>query len=610
MSLEKNGKYQKLDIITLKFVLYIVLALGITELIVSYYNGYMISYDLSRKIFSQAIDNVHQVNSEIIAREFSNIKVASEFYSRLDINEYRDELWSYSSTFLLHEDILQSVFYAKVNGDFIQAAKSDDGAIITRYIDSKQPNDDWWYFRGENLELTRKEKRNDSYNPLHEPWFIEAKKTGRFGRTKLYKFYTTSTVGLALYNPIYKSDTLVGVVGMNINSTTIKNGLIPQKFSKNSRFLVCNHENRILLTDHGKTLNRLVDIDELDDEILVKAFKSYSVETDEFTHFKFNGRNFLVDRFPIIENAEVLDLLIVIPESDILAPVYTQMLFGIVIIVIVLILALIYSFFLSKKISEPINLLSVQMDYLKDFRLDNIEEVRTNILEVHNISESLMSAVSGLQSFKKYLPRELVNTLLTNGNEADVGGEMRKLTIMFTDIKDFSTISETISPAHLTTHLSEYLEIMTDIISEHGGTVDKFLGDGILAFWGAPKKLPNCEEQACLAAIKCQQELRKVNTFWAASGDPEMITRIGIHSGEVTVGNIGTNRKLEYTVVGDVVNVASRIEGINKDLGTDILISEDVYKDVKGKFNCNYMRNSKIRGRQGFLKLYELEDTL
>lgn len=177
---------------------------------------------------------------------------------------------------------------------------------------------------------------------------------------------------------------------------------------------------------------------------------------------------------------------------------------------------------------------------------------------------------------------------------------------MFTDIRNFSTLSENISPEELTEHLSEYLGLMSDIILKYNGTIDKYMGDGILAFWGAPKDQENSPELACKAAIDCQKALSIANKKWIRNNRPEMFTRVGIHTGDVVVGNIGTDRKLEYSIIGDAVNVASRIEGVNKKFATKILISEDTQDEVKNIFSTRYITDTKVKGRDKTVKLYEL----
>src|SRR5262249_23515961 len=154
--------------------------------------------------------------------------------------------------------------------------------------------------------------------------------------------------------------------------------------------------------------------------------------------------------------------------------------------------------------------------------------------------------------------------------EARISGQRRELTILFSDIKDFTSISEALRPAEIAAQLSEYLNSVTEAIVEESGTVDKYIGDAVMAFWGAPLELKNHAAAACRAALRAQKRIKELNASWAAEGRPAFCTRIGINTGEVIVGNMGSEQRLNYTVIGDPVNLASRLEGINKNYGTRI----------------------------------------
>ncbi|RZI76740.1 MAG: adenylate/guanylate cyclase domain-containing protein, partial [Variovorax sp.] len=140
----------------------------------------------------------------------------------------------------------------------------------------------------------------------------------------------------------------------------------------------------------------------------------------------------------------------------------------------------------------------------------------------------------------------------------------------------------------------------------HGGTVDKFIGDGIMVLWGAPTELDDAEHKACVAALELHDELDALNARWAARGLHPFRTRIGIHTGVAVVGVLGSNDRLSYTAFGDAINVASRIEGINKELGTRVLISEATFEGLRGRLRTRRVEEVELRGRQTKLVLYEL----
>ena len=175
--------------------------------------------------------------------------------------------------------------------------------------------------------------------------------------------------------------------------------------------------------------------------------------------------------------------------------------------------------------------------------------------------------------FALYVPPDVVKALMAHPEQAGLGGDTRHLTVMFCDLRGFTTLSSELSPAEITAVLNRYFTRMTDAIFAHGGTVDKFIGDAVMAFWGAP--LPDAEQErhAVLAAQAMRASLAEMNVELAAQDKPPLRLGIGIHSGEALVGNMGAESRLSYTAIGDTVNVASRLEGANKAFGTEIMLS-------------------------------------
>jgi adenylate cyclase len=213
---------------------------------------------------------------------------------------------------------------------------------------------------------------------------------------------------------------------------------------------------------------------------------------------------------------------------------------------------------------------------------------------------------TSLRSFRKYVPADLVALLMASGQEAELGGERRSLTIYFSDIANFTSISESMDPEKLVDHLGEYLQVLSDQILATGGTVDKYIGDAIMAIWGAPLERPDHALAACTAALRNQQALSELCARWTKEGKPPLQARIGIHTGEAVVGNIGSSNRMNYTVIGDTVNLASRLEGLNKFYGTQILISEATYEHAKAGIVARPLDWVAVKGKQGAVLVYEL----
>ncbi|MCI5143966.1 MAG: adenylate/guanylate cyclase domain-containing protein [Candidatus Electrothrix sp. AR3] len=210
-------------------------------------------------------------------------------------------------------------------------------------------------------------------------------------------------------------------------------------------------------------------------------------------------------------------------------------------------------------------------------------------------------------TFSQYLAPTVVEELLKNQDRLVLDGEERNLTILFSDIRNFTRMAEKMSPDDLCTFLNEYLTPMTGAIMERRGTVDKFIGDAIMAFWNAPLTTPDHVRQACNCALKMLQELKKLNETWQKQGIATTSIGIGIHCGVARVGNMGSRQRFEYTVIGDAVNLASRLEGVNKIYGTEILVSGSVYAVLKkGNFVFRRIDTVRVLGKREPVALYQL----
>jgi len=223
-----------------------------------------------------------------------------------------------------------------------------------------------------------------------------------------------------------------------------------------------------------------------------------------------------------------------------------------------------------------------------------------------DMRDSFEGMRQGLKNFKRYVPADLVAQLINENLDAGLGGEVRPLTIFFSDIADFTTISEQKTPEELVADLSQYFEISSKSILERRGTIDKYIGDSVMAFWGAPEPMADHAARACDSAIAIRDSLRTLSRQWENQGKEPFRTRIGIHTGEAIVGNMGYADRLNYTVIGDAVNVASRLEGINKVYGTEIVVSRLTYDQCRGEFEFRLLDRVSVKGRREPLDIFEL----
>lgn len=212
------------------------------------------------------------------------------------------------------------------------------------------------------------------------------------------------------------------------------------------------------------------------------------------------------------------------------------------------------------------------------------------------------------EAFGHYLSPAVIGKIMEDPGKLKLGGETRTLTASFSDIKGFSTISEGLTPDALVVLLNEYLTEMTDIVMENQGTLDKYIGDAIVAFYGAPLNYDNHAELACRAALLCQKRLKVLREKWKGEGRPQVEARLGINTGPMLVGNMGSHQRFDYTVIGDEVNLAARLEGINKQYGTYICISENTFNAIGDAFTVRELDLIRVVGRSTPVRIYELVD--
>jgi adenylate cyclase len=208
--------------------------------------------------------------------------------------------------------------------------------------------------------------------------------------------------------------------------------------------------------------------------------------------------------------------------------------------------------------------------------------------------------------FSTYVNPQLVDQLVNDPSKLVLGGKREELTVLFSDIEGFTTISEDQAPERLVALLNEYLSEMSAIIFANRGTVDKYVGDAIMAFWGAPLPEPDHAYLACRSALEMERALRELNRRWNAAGRPPLRARIGLNTGPMIIGNMGAARKFNYTVIGDSVNLASRLEGVNKEYGTGLIVSESTYAAVRERIAARRLDRIAVKGRSAPVTIYEL----
>lgn len=296
----------------------------------------------------------------------------------------------------------------------------------------------------------------------------------------------------------------------------------------------------------------------------------------------------------------------VIPENDLtggVAESHRKML--VMLLLATLVTGLLSMVLVRKFLLQPITRIIGQLHLVEKFDLKSVSVQKSRIVEINELGSAIVKMSHSLGSFGKYLPVNLVKTLFSNGVNAELSGERRTMTILFMDLAGFTTITEALGP-RLLPALGQYFSGMSDAIQETGGTIDKYIGDAVMAFWGAPSHLEEHATLACRAALDCLRELEVLRADWPDEWKDKLSVRIGVNSGRVVVGNIGSSSRLNYTVIGDPVNLASRFEGTCKEFGVNCIIGQSTYDLAKYDIVARHIGQTVVKGHIEPVDIYEL----
>ena len=228
------------------------------------------------------------------------------------------------------------------------------------------------------------------------------------------------------------------------------------------------------------------------------------------------------------------------------------------------------------------------------------------VLTINRFVKEEQERVRLRRTFEAYVAPTVVQEIMKHPDNLRLGGERRELTILFTDIRGFTTLSENLPPEELVTLLHDFLNPMSNIVIRYGGTIDKYIGDALMALFGAPLNLPEHAPLACRTALDMVATMEELARAWAALDRPQFRIGVGINSGVAAVGNMGSDRLFDYTAIGDNVNLASRLEGLNKYYGTNILVSQGTVKSLNGEFILRPVDLVQVKGKAQPLEVFEL----
>lgn len=559
-----------------------------------------------------------------------------------DINQVQasgpEVIVGFLEEFLSENDQFLSAAITNPGGLHVRVLRMDDGTLST-YIQAPRGNFVVSQFRHANPSYAAEfppaaqVPAASAYRPRETEWYQNAISERRLVWSDARVLDVSSTGGLTSAAAIFQNDELAAVISLDISLSEISRFLGSSPGLKSISFIVDPQSGAIVAFSESESLPgstdemsadrfvvedgdtaRLVRVGDLDNELLSTALAELrpvarQLLDGESAEFPINleEQSFFssFSRFPE-ETGWNWAIGILVPQEVFLDQISEDLRTSLLVSVGVILIGILISMVLARGVSRPLRRLSADMMQIREFELDKSARIRSNLREVSEMSNALEGMKAGLRSFKKFVPAGLVRQLIELGQEAELGGEQKSLTIFFSDIAGFSEIAERLPPEELVVRLGEYLGALSDVIRDHNGTVDKYIGDAIMAFWGAPVDLEHPELVAVETALECQREANRINQRWIQEGlDVEFSIRIGINTGELIVGNMGSESRLNYTVIGDAVNLASRLEGANKYYRTQIMISESTYEAVGETIACRVIDKVRVKGRHEPILVYE-----
>ncbi|MEQ9815151.1 MAG: adenylate/guanylate cyclase domain-containing protein, partial [Azospirillaceae bacterium] len=303
-------------------------------------------------------------------------------------------------------------------------------------------------------------------------------------------------------------------------------------------------------------------------------------------------------------------LLVALPRDTLTAEIDRMTHDAVLVTLLILLAATPFLWLVARGLSRPLKRLAVSADAIRRFELDGTEGTTSRIAEIERLEQAMAEMRGSLRTFAVYVPKTLVKQLLEQASAPRLGGTRRDITVLFMDIENFTAMSADLEPEEVMRRMSRYFEVVTAILLAHDATIDKYIGDAVMAFWNAPADTTAHTRKACAAAIEIAEAAERETRGWHRRGKPRLRTRIGIHRGEAIVGNVGSSDRMNYTALGATVNLAARLETLNRDRHTDILVSQAVVDrlrdDQDSPFRFTPAGETTLRGFAEPVAVYEL----
>jgi len=591
--------------------------------------------DVVTQLNTEIVDNIRTevLGVRVDAIAVQNALTEAFFQGIVDPNDEAKREFI-AQALLRSQSALSWVSFGFPDGSFFGAQKLGDSEfnmVEVRWdagATAGQLRVDHYVRQGVHYEFTERAPLvPSSYKATEQSWYQRAVKEGEAGWNDLTTFPTADRAAISTSAPVYfanvSAETFRGVANVAIELERLSRFLQRLKVGASGTVVIIDQRGHIvaspddraiaeqqkgempMLRELGAAGNRLL-------ALVDQTIHSKQVDlprTGDILQLSVvdpsDGRSYYITFAPLNFHGWIAAT--VVPASDFLATIDQQTPYLLAALAaLTLVMAGLAAVVVNNLVARPLVRIAGQLKHIESFRLDQVTRVPSRLHEFDSLSNALLQMSVGLSSFRKYMPTELVRTLVSQGIEAKPGGNQETLTVLFADLQGFTTLSEMLGEG-IVPVLSEYLETASSAVIAHRGEIDKFIGDAVMAFWGAPIENPQHARDACAAALAMQRAMMARQAQMPAA-DPRRVlrVRVGINTGRMLVGNIGSSDRLNYTVIGDPVNVASRLESVNKRYGTAIIIGEETRRAAGDAIVVRQLDWVAVYGRAEGIAIYEL----
>jgi adenylate cyclase len=511
---------------------------------------------------------------------------------------------------LLSQPTISWVAFGWPDGSFFAGQKLGDTVIEMLEIsgDSKL-RINRYEFEGNDLKLKASWVEDTEYAVTDQAWFREAIRSNDEHWSTLTTHPNGERLAAAFAAPIDIDHKPAGVVAIIIELTRVSNFLSQLTVGKSAGAFILDRDGGVVAApDPDASEVKALKTDHPLFPVAVDAMRhagsAYDPGSGEAFHSQVTreGKAYQAVLTPI--SFPGWSLVTVVPESEFLGPVQMtirKLLIGLAVLIVFA--GLLSAWLAQRLIAAPLIKVMGEIRHVERFDLDKVERHPSRLTEIENLSGAIGDMAQGLAAFRKYIPADLVKRLISDGNGARLGGAVRPMSVLFIDLAGFTGMSERLGD-RIIPLLSRYFDSVSAQIQAQGGTIDKFIGDAVMAFWGAPAANPDHAVDCCRAALACQRAVAEAGLV--DDNGQRVKIRIGVNSGDMLVGNIGSEVRLNYTVIGDAVNIASRLESTNKVYGSTIIIGPETRRLAGERIVVRELDRLAVYGRAGGLQIYEL----